>query len=75
MKSSAILPSQLDRLEAAKRQFEPGGQAHTAKLLATLARQKFSDAASLIRFHEALLFFRAYPANEEIRRLAVNLLA
>jgi hypothetical protein len=68
-------PAQLDRLEAAKRQFEPGAQAHTAELLATLARQNFPDAQSLIRFHEALLFFRAYPANEEIRRLAVNLLA
>jgi hypothetical protein len=65
----------LGRLEAAKRQFEPGGQAHTAKLLATLGRQKFPDAQSLIRFHESLLFFRAYPANEEIRRLAVKLLA
>jgi hypothetical protein len=65
----------LEHLEAAKRQFEPGGQAHTAKLLATLGRQKFPDAQSLIRFHESLLFFRAYPATEEIRRLAVTLLA
>jgi hypothetical protein len=71
----ATLPGLLEHLEAAKRQFEPGGQAHTAKLLATLGRQKFPDAQSLIRFHESLLFFRAYPATEEIRRLAVTLLA
>ena len=71
MKVSATL----DRLEAAKRQFDPGAQAPTAKLLAALAHRRFPDAQSWIRFHEALLFFRAYPANEEIRRLAVTLLA
>jgi len=64
-------PSTIDRLEAAKRQFDPS----TAKLLTTVGRQKFSDPSALIRFHEALLFFRAYPANEEIRRLATALLA
>jgi hypothetical protein len=74
VKSLATLPALLDQLEAAKRHFEPGGQSHTAKLIARLSRQKFPDAQSLIRFHEALLFFRAYPANEEIRRLATNLL-
>jgi hypothetical protein len=65
----------LDRLDAAKRQFDRGAQAGTAKLLTTLSHQKFPDPASLIRFHEALLFLRAYPANEEIRRLATALLA
>jgi len=65
----------LDRLEAAKREFHPSSQCHTAKLLTTLGRQNFPDAQSLIRFHEALLFFRAYPATEEIRRLAAGLLA
>jgi hypothetical protein len=70
----STLPGLLDRLEAAKRRFEPGGQAHTARLFATLGRRRFSDAKSLIRFHESLLFFRAYPANDEIRRLAGNLL-
>ena len=69
------LPGLLDQLEAAKRQFEPGAAAHTAKLLATIGRRRFPDAPSLIRFHESLLFFRAYPANEEIRHLAERLLA
>jgi hypothetical protein len=75
MKSAATLTRLLLRLEAAKRQFDPGGQAHTAKLLSTLGRRHFQDPHSLIRFHEALLFFRAYPADEEIRRTADGLLA
>lgn len=73
--TGSTLPGLLDRLEAAKRQFGPGAAAHTAKLLATAGRRRFPDAPSLIRFHESLLFFRAYPADEEIRRLARNLLA
>lgn len=69
------LSALLDRLDAAKREFVPTAQPGTFKLLAQLGHKKFPDAASLIRFHEALLFFRAYPANEEIRRSATALLA
>lgn len=74
MESSTSLTRLLDRLEGAKRQFGPGGQVDTARLLASLERRRFPDAASLIRLHEALLFFRAYPASEEILRLADRLL-
>ena len=69
------MQSLLDRLEAAKRHFEPSSQAATPRLLAALARRRFPDARSLIRFHEALLFFRAYPANPDIRVLTDSLLA
>ncbi len=75
MESPTSLTRLLDRLEAAKRQFGPSGQAGTAKLLRSLERRQFPDAASLIRLHESLLFFRAYPANEEILRLADRLLS
>jgi hypothetical protein len=75
MESSTSLTRLLGRLEAAKRQFGPGGQIDTARLLVSLERRRFPDAASLIRLHEALLFFRAYPANEEILRLADRLLS
>src|SRR5260370_595076 len=75
MESPSSLTRLLDRLEAAKRQFGPGGQARTAKLLVSLERRRFPDAASLVRLHESLLFFRAYPANVEILRLADRLLA
>ncbi|MBZ5608062.1 MAG: hypothetical protein LAP38_07390 [Acidobacteriia bacterium] len=75
MASTTPLERLLDRLEAAKRQFGAREQADLPRLLTALGRRHFADAASLIRFHEALLFFRAYPANEEIRRLTDQLLA
>jgi len=74
MESSINLARLLDRLEVQKREFGPGSQAGTARLLRTIGRRRFPDAPSLIRFHEALLFFRAYPANDEIRRVAEELL-
>src|SRR5258708_5298853 len=75
MESSTSLTRLLDRLEAAKRQFGASGQAGTARLLESLERRRFPDASSLIRLHESLLFFRAYPANEDILRLADPLLS
>src|SRR5690348_6288869 len=75
MASSKTLERLLDRLEAAKRQFGPGVGAEVRKLLEALERRRFPDASSLIRFHESLLFFRAYAANAEIVRLTDELLA
>jgi hypothetical protein len=51
----------LDLLEAAKLHFGPGAAGSLEKLLAQLSQKKFRDSAALIRFHEALLFFRAFP--------------
>ena len=51
----------LNLLEAAKGHFGAGAVAALGKLLAQLVQKKFSDPAALIRFHEALLFFRAFP--------------
>src|SRR5271169_2711187 len=51
----------LKLLEAAKSRFGPGASSNLEKLLSQLAQKKFRDPASLIRFHEALLFFRAFP--------------
>jgi hypothetical protein len=70
-----VLDSLLSRLEEAKRRFGPGEAERTARILSALARRRFPDAASLIRFHEALLFLRAYPASREIARLAEEQLA
>jgi hypothetical protein len=59
------MPQTLDALlagiEAAKGQFGPGAAAKTRALLDQLARCTFRDAKSLIRFHETLLFLRAFP--------------
>lgn len=64
----------MDQLEAAKRAF--GAESHTnlADLLRRAAESAFPDAESLIRFHEELLFFRAYPASREVLELCDQLL-
>ncbi|MDQ6652516.1 MAG: hypothetical protein M3Y84_07210 [Acidobacteriota bacterium] len=64
----------LDQLDESKRRFGPGESKRTEELLARLTRTKFSDAESLIRLHEALLFLRAYPQSARVRTLAESLL-
>ena len=49
--------------------------ARTARLLRQAARHRFRDAQSLIRFHEILLFLRAYPASREIVDLSEEILS
>ena len=49
-------------LEAARGHFGRGAAAETKVLLDQLSRHTFRDAKSLIRFHETLLFLRAFPA-------------
>lgn len=60
----------LDRLDIAKRQFEPRSRIAVERLLTTLARHKIKDAESLLRYHELLLFVRAYPHGALVLRLA-----
>lgn len=43
-------------------------------MLRLLSRRSFTNAESLIRFHEALLFLRAHPANQSILKLVETLL-
>jgi hypothetical protein len=74
MASDSLLPMELDRLEALKRAFGSDEHAALPRLLRQLGGARFSDAGSLIRFHEALLFFRAYPPNPEALRLTDELL-
>ena len=65
----------LDRLDELKR---PGGARARARLqraLAEAARRDFDDAASLIRFHEILLFLRAYPQQPDLLRRAETILS
>ena len=51
----------LDELEQSKDRYGRGEAARVESLLDALARRRFVDAESLIRFHEALLFLRAFP--------------
>ena len=60
----------LDRLDDAKRRFTKRDAQVVATTLGALTRHRFRDAESLIRFHELLLFVRAYPADPRVLRLA-----
>lgn len=60
----------LDQLDEAKRQFGVLPANAIERLLARLERQKIKDPASLIRYHELLLFVRAYPHSARVQRLA-----
>ena len=55
------LDALLTSLEAAKGRFGRGAAEETKALLDQIARHHFRDAKSLIRFHETLLFLRAFP--------------
>ncbi|HEV8117251.1 MAG TPA: hypothetical protein VGQ32_01935, partial [Thermoanaerobaculia bacterium] len=63
----------LDRLERAKRQ-RPGAQ-QAARLLRRFRTRRIRDAESLIRFHDLLLFLRAYPHSPAVLALAESLLS
>lgn len=69
------LNATLERLEALKRRFGASDSRRAEKNLSTLARHRFTDAASLIRFHETLLFMRAYPHSPAILKKTDEILA
>ena len=63
----------LDRLEQGKRQ-RPGAR-KASRLLRRLRKRRIRDAESLIRFHDLLLFLRAYPQSPAVLDLAESLLS
>src|SRR5271169_6500977 len=69
---------QLDRLllqlEQTRDQFGRDDPARAAKVLSILEKQSFRDVPSLIRFHEALLFLRAFPHDAKVLRKSEGLL-
>jgi len=64
----------LNQLDVASRDFTPAGEKAIQQILARLANQRFTDAESLVRFHEILLFLSAYPQSARVRHLAESLL-
>jgi hypothetical protein len=64
----------LTLLEGAKSHFGRGTSGEVETLLSQLGSKKFRDPASLIRFHEALLFFRAFPSGPSLIRKLESLL-
>jgi hypothetical protein len=55
------LDALLTDLESAKNQFGPGAARTVLRLLRQVGRHEFRDPKLLIRFHESLLFLRAFP--------------
>ena len=51
----------LSQLEAAKNRFDPGHASVIGRLLAQLSKLHLTNPHQLIRFHESLLFLRAFP--------------
>lgn len=69
------LNSVLDQLDELKQQFDPAAISAIEKALTRLGRQSFKDAETLVRYHELLLFLRAYPSNSVIVTLTEKELA
>jgi hypothetical protein len=64
----------LSELEESRYRFGPEAGAHVIALLRELDKARFRDASSLIRFHEALLFLRAFPQAPSVVRKTESLL-
>ena len=60
--------SLLDQLDELKTQFTPAAARAIEQLLARLSRKKLNDTDTLFRYHELLLFLRAYAHNASIVR-------
>jgi hypothetical protein len=73
--ASKILELLLTRLEHAKLRVGQIDPAQLNKLLHALGQQTFLDAQPLARFHDGLVFFRAFPPNRAVLRQVELLLA
>src|ERR1039457_5252494 len=69
-----ILAPNLTQLEACRYRFEPGEAARVVQLLNRLDALRLPDPTSLIRFHETLLFLRAFPQGPSVVRAAERIL-
>ena len=65
----------LEQLYAAKLRVGETNPAALNRLLHALGRRSFPDAQSLARFHDALVFLRAFPPNRTVLRQVESLLA
>lgn len=66
--------AELAELEAARSQYGRGCAARVERVLAALRGQAFADTESLIAFHDALLFLRAFPQSRKVVILTEALL-
>jgi hypothetical protein len=68
------LDRQLTQLEASRYRFGRNEAASVVKQLNRLNAKRFPEPASLIRFHEALLFLRAFPQGPAVLRATERIL-
>ena len=68
------LDHQLTQLEACRYRFGRHEAGRVVKLLNRLDAARIADTASLIRFHEALLFLRAFPQGRAVVRVTERIL-
>jgi len=68
------LDRQLTQLEASRYRFGPDEAASVVKLLNRLDAAHFPDPPTLIRFHETLLFLRAFPQAPAVVRATERVL-
>ncbi len=72
--SAKSLDRLLSQLEACRYRFGRSEAARVVKLLNRLDGARFPDPTSLIRFHEALLFLRAFPQGPAVVRVTERIL-
>ncbi len=72
--ASKILELLLTRLEHAKLRVGEIDPTELSKLLHALGRKTFLDAQSVARFHDGLVFLRAFPPNRTVLRQVESLL-
>ncbi len=70
----SALDRQLTQLEASRYSFGPNQAATIVRPLNRLNAARFPDPESLIRFHEALLFLRAFPQGPAVVRATERIL-
>jgi hypothetical protein len=64
----------LSQLELERTDFGPRASGHVLRLLRSLNSAQFSDPELVIRFHEAVLFIRAFPHNADVLRAVERIL-
>lgn len=67
--ATSNLERTLNELDTLKNQFSKAQSRKLSALLTGLSKMKITDAESLIRTHEILLFIRAHPPNASILRI------
>jgi hypothetical protein len=72
--SPRALDQKLTQLEACRYSFGSNEAVRTVRLLRQLDEARFRNPASLIRFHETLLFLRAFPHTPSVVRVTERIL-